>query len=138
MKTLEKQFTARGWHFTQLARVSNAALYAKRKAEWPSDKFNYEVIRVSYNKATTATFGGVRVDYPERETYPSDHQWGQKGWTYSDEDMARAKFRSLAATQTRKEAFTGDREGVFKGGGIPEHRLAHQNASESDIEQETK
>lgn len=36
--------------------------------------------------------------YPPRETYPRSEDWGECGWTYTDESRARARMAILRST----------------------------------------
>lgn len=77
MEKLQLEFKGRGEvsgvMFYQIFRHENLCLYQRID---PDGFISYEVIRPIYQKASTANFGGVEINYPEREKYPKGDQWG--------------------------------------------------------------
>jgi hypothetical protein len=78
--------------FRLVKRVGMVALFAAGTLE-------YEVMVIRRRKASTFPDGRT---YPAKECTPSDEQWGQYAWTYTDEDRAEERFRMLVEDQ--KEA----------------------------------
>jgi hypothetical protein len=68
----------------QIKRIKDIAIYKV------SDT-NYEVIKVRVTKGSHLK----GIFYPERETYPSNEQWGQYAWTYIQRNHAERKFNDL-------------------------------------------
>jgi hypothetical protein len=90
MKTLDPTFTFDEYHFNQLARKGDVALFEKKK---PNGCFGYEVVVVQRHPAMT--FEGRK--YPAREAMPPSTAWGVSGWTYMTLGDARRKFKDLVA-----------------------------------------
>jgi hypothetical protein len=91
MKPLAETFTHDGFQFCQLAREGDVALFEKSK----SGHFrpSYEVVIVQHHPAQTIH----GRQYPERESMPPTESWGDLGWSLTDLDSAKMKFRQLAA-----------------------------------------
>ena len=86
MKLLRTQFKSHGFNYTQLERTDKAAIY---KQVWGKDGSPaYEVIAIRVRQPDAL--------FPEiREEYPSSEKWGKLGWTYTDYEKAREKFKTL-------------------------------------------
>jgi len=95
MKQLPTTFTGGGFHFRQLDRIGNVALFKKYKT--PDSAMSLEVVRIRHHNGFTA-FG---KQHPPAEFYPSSERFGVDGFTFCDLKRARAKFRELAEAQDR-------------------------------------
>ena len=91
-KTLEFPFKRDGFTHELIKREGLVCLVKRSKpAHW-----HYEVIKLRIRSAEEA-FGKF---YPERETYPSDEEWGTNGFTFVCTDLERANecFQCLSKT----------------------------------------
>ena len=95
VKSLPTTFSSDGFTFRQLWREGRITLFEKRKR--PDGAPSFEVVRIRQLPARTM-FG---VEYPASEAMPASESWGAMGWTYSDLESARAKFRALTLAQDR-------------------------------------
>jgi hypothetical protein len=78
-KILETEFDKLGFHFKQLFREGDYAIYEKTKG----NSKGFETIRVSRHNGYT--IAGVTIE--PAETYPNNEQWGVHGftpWTIED------------------------------------------------------
>ena len=91
MKKLEKEFTKKGFKFTQVARKGNAAIYKQVNAKLKDSKPNYEVIQIKSHNGYE--IGGSKI--AAAEVYPGSTQWGLLGWTYQDLPTAEKRFKKL-------------------------------------------
>jgi len=96
MKALPTEFDYDGFHFRQLAREGDVALFEKRKPT--HSRASYEVAIVQQHPAETIH----GREYPDRESMPPSETWGALGWTPSDLESAKTKFGSLV--QSRRNA----------------------------------
>ncbi len=62
-----------GVMFYQLFRHEKLCLYLRID---PDNFVSYEVIKLNEHKAGTANFGGVKVEYAAKESYPKSDRWG--------------------------------------------------------------
>ena len=76
MRALETTIKRSGRVYKQLERADTAAAYEVYGAH--DSLIGYELIVVKI-KPAEHLFG---QDYPEREVYPSNEEWGQKAWSY--------------------------------------------------------
>jgi hypothetical protein len=91
MKTLATHFKFDGFQHEQVVRRGMFAVYRRTKGSTE----HYETIRIQ-------SHNGYKIagrDIPASETYPSSSSWGTLGWTYPDEETARAKMSRLEAEQ---------------------------------------
>ncbi len=93
MKPLATAFKSHGFHFEQVERQANIAIYRKSKPGYSG----YEVVRIQHIKPVL--FHGKLI--PEHERMPSDEQWGTHGFTCQTLDAAKARFHQLLQTQDR-------------------------------------
>ncbi len=77
-RLLEKEIRKHGHVYVQLQRTSSCALYAVQTQSGIA--LGYEVIRVKIAKATFMKITWAWV--PERETYPTDEEFGERGWYF--------------------------------------------------------
>ena len=92
---LEAEFTRKGCSFKMLDRVGEVCIYERRDADFVC----WEVIRVSYDKGGEKMMGGVKVVFEPKERYPSDEEFGVRGWCYTGYDRAKIKFDALVASR---------------------------------------
>jgi len=92
MKTIEPNFKAGGFNHQQLVRKGDVAIY-KRWKDGMSP--HWEVVKIgSHNGYAIA---GVVI--PPAETYPNSEQWGSRGFTFTTQADAEAKFNKLTSAQ---------------------------------------
>jgi hypothetical protein len=96
MKTLETEFTHKGYRYRQISRDGDVAVFSQQWGEKGSTAYETVIVQ-SHNGREIQ---GVHI--PATEFYPSAGQWGQKGWTFTDRDSALKKAAAL--TQARKSA----------------------------------
>jgi hypothetical protein len=98
MIPLETEFYSKGFCHKLVRRAGFVAWYARWRRFNPH-QVHFEVILISPRKSRTVG----QIHWPAREVYPTSEQWGWKGWTYRDENEARAKFEELLATEAQRE-----------------------------------
>jgi hypothetical protein len=91
MKKLEKEFTKKGFKYTQVTRKGNAAIYKQVNAKLKDPKATYEVIQIKSHNGYE--IGGSKI--AAAEVYPGSTQWGLLGWTYLDLPTAEKRFKML-------------------------------------------
>jgi hypothetical protein len=95
MEPLATEFDDRTYHYTQLERHGNLALYEQRHKELEAVR-RYEVVRIRERPAHTWPNGTTS---PAREAYPSTTAWGRDGWTC----FSRMEAQALLARLLREE-----------------------------------
>jgi hypothetical protein len=92
-KLLEKEFSKNGFKYVQVKRHAALALYAV-KSEF-GGTVGYEVVLIKIAQATFMKITGSWV--PEREIYPGNEEFGQRGWYWPVEvkERAFAKYEEL-------------------------------------------
>ena len=93
MNNLEAAFARTGFAFRLLRRSGDVALFEKRKPTHSRESF--EVVIVQRHPAEQID----GRDYPERESMPKTEAWGTSGWTFTDIDNAKRKFRSVVESR---------------------------------------
>ena len=89
IKQLPNQFRKEGFDFKILLREGNVAMLRKTKPGFSFE--SYEVVRIQSHNGYT--IDGVEIE--PAESIPNSTQWGRKGWTYSDIELATRKFDKL-------------------------------------------
>ncbi|HEY3755309.1 MAG TPA: hypothetical protein VGL42_04090 [Opitutaceae bacterium] len=95
-RPLAATFECKGWVFRQLCRVGEFCLYSKSKRGATQPIQSWEIILPNRYPAQTLPSGSI---LPARETYPGDSQWGQTGWSFSNEGAARVAFAEKTKAQ---------------------------------------
>ena len=90
-KPLELQFTKTGFRFKQLVREGDLAIFHKVALDPRPHDAGFEVVVVGRHDGYE--IAGVKIE--PSETYPSNEQWGNKGWTYPDLYNAEVRFERL-------------------------------------------
>ncbi|MCE0484550.1 MAG: hypothetical protein LV479_09965 [Methylacidiphilales bacterium] len=93
MIPLETEFYSRGFCHKQTMRVKFTAIFARFRRSDPEKVIHYEVVTITPGKP----YNIAGINFPAKEQYPCSEQWGEKGWTYLDEDQARSRFEMLLA-----------------------------------------
>jgi hypothetical protein len=83
MKPIELTFTKSQWHFEQLSRVGDIAIYKRKKNGDP----HYEVVRIRRHNGFKLPTGEMTEP---AEYYPGDNAWGTDGFTFVRLDVAQA------------------------------------------------
>ncbi len=96
------KFKAGEWLFRQIDRRGDVCIYLKKSKGLSGPTiFSWEVVLPNIRKAQQYPSGR---SYPLRETYPTDGQWGARGFTYMSDAEARIAFELRCAEQaTPKE-----------------------------------
>jgi len=85
MKALAKNIELKGFFYKQELRNENYAIYS----QWlKNDLIAYELIRIRKNKGCER-FGKI---IGASESYPTEKDWGVRGWTYKSFSEAKKKF----------------------------------------------
>ncbi|MBL9169739.1 MAG: hypothetical protein JNN07_18505 [Verrucomicrobiales bacterium] len=74
-------------------RQGNVALY-ERKLLASGARPHWELVRIKTLKASVIH----GKEYPRREVYPKDEDWGTLGWTLVSLDDAKERFAALVAS----------------------------------------
>lgn len=88
MTPLPLKLAIGGFEMEQIKRSGTAAIYAQKRK---GTVVAYEVIEIQQIKAEHA-FG---KDYPKREGYPNNSQWGRCAWTCVDLERAMERYRGM-------------------------------------------
>jgi hypothetical protein len=94
-KPLATEFDRAGFHYKQIAREGDFAIYKQR---WgASGSVAYEVIRIRRHNGKH-----IKGRWLEpAEFYPKSEEWGSYGFTLTDRDRAFNKLKQLLAQQNR-------------------------------------
>jgi hypothetical protein len=90
-KPLPEEFRRDGFHYRQIAREGDAAIYEQTR-KGNEDSAALEVIRIRQRERFEI---GGRVVAPA-EIYPRSEAWGVDGFTLTKKDAAFRKFRVVA------------------------------------------
>jgi len=93
---LPHTFTLDGFAFRLIQRTGDVALFEKRKPAHSRESF--EVVIIQKHPAETI----CGREYPARESMPPSEAWGTSGWTHTELEDAKRKFRALV--ESRQEA----------------------------------
>lgn len=88
MQLLPEQFMKNTFDYQQIERNAITAIYSQ---SLDGEVLAYEVIRVTV-AAAGEVFGAM---LPEREVMPGNEQWGIRGFTFWDLEVARKRAREL-------------------------------------------
>ena len=100
-KPLPTRFRHDGFHFRQIAREGNAAIYEQTWSGCPNPSISYEVIRIRRREGFQ--IGGRLIE--PAELYPRSESWGTDGWTVPDKESAFRKLRKLLASSNAPAGF---------------------------------
>jgi len=90
MKTLPLDFISKKWHFKQVCREKNWAIYKRWHEDWP-ENVHYEVIQIQ--KHNGMVLGGNQI--PPSEYYPNSNSWGTLGFTCHTREAAYKKLGQM-------------------------------------------
>ncbi len=90
-KSLPEESRHKGFHYRQIAREGDAAIYEQRWTGCSEPSICYEVIRIRRRDGFQI---GERFVEPA-EVYPNSEAWGIDGFTLTDKDAAFAKLRQM-------------------------------------------
>jgi hypothetical protein len=91
-KPLPKEFRRDGFHYRQIAREGNAAIYEQTWNGCPDPAVCFEVIRI--RRRDGFQIGGRFVE--PAEVYPRSELWGVDGFTFTNRNKAFAKFSEIS------------------------------------------
>ena len=90
--TFKGRGSQKGFMFSKIKREGNVAIYSKSSGEeGGGDVTYYETVVI--NQHNGYKLGGVV--FPPGENYPSETQFGIRGWCYRDLQKAENKFQEL-------------------------------------------
>ena len=92
MEKLKTEFTYKAFAYKEILRSGNYAIYEYTNPKWESQRKYFDVIEIIIIPETVYP-NGVKVF--EHESYPRDHSWGAKAWTFTTLENAKNKFRKL-------------------------------------------
>ena len=95
MKTLPTKFRKDGFLFQQLKRDGDLSLYRKTKDAIGGPIVSWEIVRIR-TAASAYTFPNGSIVEAGDESYPGNESWGSHGFTYSDEETARKRFKQMS------------------------------------------
>ena len=112
MEKLPLEFNGKGEvagsKFKQLFRFNDLCLY-----ERISGRTSYEIIKARKQKAKTAFVNGVKVEFKEKERYPSGNEWGTYEFCIQDLPTAIKRFNEQAKNFKYDVVLTEDMLTVF-------------------------
>jgi hypothetical protein len=91
-------FDRAGFRHVLLAREGDVCLVERTNLHVKPPSVHWEVIVVQHRPAEVSQRG---VNYPAREAYPGNEQWGEAGWTFTKESEAHAKMALLSPHRSR-------------------------------------
>lgn len=91
-RPLPKQFRRGGFHFRQIAREGDVAIFEQTWLGCLDPSVSYEVVRI--RRRDGFWIDGRFVE--PAEVYPTPEAWGVDGFTLTDKDAALAKLRELS------------------------------------------
>ena len=93
------EFGANGMQYRQIKRNGRIAMYAViGKA---GKRYGSEVVILAVHPACSI----MGRDYPDREVYPHNEDFGLTGWYYQSDEDAERRFRSLVSDQSISTPF---------------------------------
>jgi hypothetical protein len=107
MQPIDTAFDEGRFHYTQLERRGDIAIYRQEHKEHPK-VVRFEVIRIRVQPEHTWPSGQTT---PEREAYPGASVWGRLGFTCFTLEDARAlsaRLQAQAVTLEQEEEDAGD------------------------------
>lgn len=99
MKALDTELQSGGFHYRQIGRQGDWAVYEQSKGQ---RVISYELVHIQ-RRAAEKIRGR---DYPERETYPCSESWGTEAWTIVDRQEALRRLHLVAEFEVRKDSET--------------------------------
>lgn len=91
MKTIPHTFTKNGWHFRQIERIGNLAIFERFKDAANS---HFEVVKIRAHNGFKIP--GTDTMAEPAEIYPSDNAWGRDGFTLPNLEEARQKMLAMS------------------------------------------
>lgn len=96
------EYRKNGNLFTQYCRAGNLAIFHGRAIKGKSE--TWEVIHIQSHNGRE--IGGVPI--PPAEFAPGNEQWGSKGWTFTNPDLARDRFEIEVNKEMARPATVAD------------------------------
>lgn len=94
---LPKSFISKSFHYKQIMREDNVAIYRKYKED---DKENhYEVFKII--EAPAYEIAGVKI--PAKENVPGNELWGSLGFSCTSLERAKVRFQELLDKKSKPE-----------------------------------
>jgi len=89
MKKIDKEFTSKNFHFKQIHREGDFAIYERHFDG--NEKKHYEVVKIQSHNGYA--IGGQK--YPPSEYYPSSTSWGADGYTCISKENAYKRLDKM-------------------------------------------
>ena len=107
-KDVPDTFTKNGFLFNKVERDGLIAIFSKRrmwknqvtKAVTYSDMIGYEVVVLTDHPAYVM----AGIEFPAGISFPSNEQWGTKGWTCMELEAAEVRYLHLLMKRDEKVA----------------------------------
>ena len=94
----QQEFRRDGFHYRQIAREGNAAIYEQTWPGCAEPSPSYEVIRIRRREGFQ--IGGRFVE--PAEVYPNSEAWGVDGFTFTNRNKAWDKFFEMSLEEPAK------------------------------------
>ena len=98
-KLLAKEFRRGGFHYRQIAREGNAAIYEQAWLGSAEPSPSYEVVRIRHREGFQIGSRFVRA----AEVYPNSEAWGVDGFTFTNRNKAWDKFFEMSLEEPAKK-----------------------------------
>lgn len=91
-----------GYAYTLIERTENAAIYSMVNEQYPEDtSVGYEVFQITISKPCaiqqkSGVKKGMWYQYPAKEKFPGNEDFGKTAWSFSDLDVAMMKYGEIA------------------------------------------
>jgi hypothetical protein len=107
MVPLEKNFIKSGWHFEQLKRDGQVAIYKRTNIRFPKVIYWETVKIITQGEKVTCIAGNV-VEFASQEIYPSSEQFGQFGKCCMTKEKAEQYYWEFAVGQNVGQSISSD------------------------------
>ncbi len=107
METLVPVFNKSGWHFEQLKRVGQVAIYKRTNIENPTVIY-FETIYIVIQKEKVTRIAGNVVKFASQEIYPSSEQFGLFGKCCVSLEKAEQYYREFTVGNVLQQTITSD------------------------------
>lgn len=98
LRLVAREFGANGLIYRRVKRDGLLAIYSVHSKS--GKLYGFEVVILSVAPAAVI----MGQEYPEREVYPCNEQFGVTGWYFPSRDDAEQRFQQLSAGRTARDA----------------------------------
>lgn len=107
MKYLALNFDKSRWHFEQIKRNSQAAIYKRTNIEYPALVY-FETIKILTQDEKVATIAGNVVTFAPQELYPTNQQFGLMGKCCMSIEKAEQYYQEFTKGDDLQGTITAD------------------------------